>query len=428
MSATLESISGRLLELVSGSLPVEELELLYSFKFGSSLQQALQQVGCNDINDFLCAEKGFMVQHGTVSLMRTESVVQNIEAILIAHGGKMPLTQLCGQYILKFNDSLSSVVGMRPAEFLQTCEHFLLPGRGLVCLRDKKRRHKGAPRVAALSFMKDQDEEAYIELDAAITKRSLAARAARALDAVAKVIEESYLNVSHVIRGGAVGKGLTTTWSESAELVVLVEGVPAQQPWLWVVSLLQCALSLFEQSDMQASRQGKSLIVTYDSFSVCIRFAPSVGSFEDVLICLDACGGHTDFDLCCRQQQIQFVSRQSRAVKRSIRLLQWWREQQEWSDGCRPCDEVLELICIFVHHTTCPVDQSSAVAGCMNVMSNFNVCKVVWTNFYKKLMVPATVLQQRPLLLDVANPHYNRARDFNYHQMMEKAARTHFFW
>mmetsp|Transcript_50479 Transcript_50479/g.110396 ORF Transcript_50479/g.110396 Transcript_50479/m.110396 type:complete len:449 (+) Transcript_50479:180-1526(+) len=448
MSA-IKSISTQVAQLVGTStLAVDELTLMYSFKHGSSLEDAVVKAGFKGIGDFLDQQKGLAVQNGKVVLADQDSAVaKSIEVILLANGGEMPVTELCAKYIMTHDESLSSVVGMRPAEFLKSRPEFLLQGRGLVGLTQKpekippstpdptpaaadntqaKRDQPKAHRIPAFVSTADKDEDALVELDLAIAARSFAADAVRAVDAIVAVLSGSCLNVSRVVRGGAVGKGLTSACAETADLWVMLEGIPATS-WKWESPLLKTAADVYAEAGMTTSINSQSLQVTYEGFTASLRFAPARESYAEALGAVETYPTGP-CQRCLAPEQVEFVARQARPVKRTIRLLQWWCDQQEWSAGCKPTAEVLELIAIFVHHRTCPEDQTAAIGGCLTLMANFKSAKIVWTNHYSKAMIPPSVLRQRPLLMDVADPTVNRALEFDYSEMITKAGRTHFFW
>jgi len=444
------SISSQVAQLVgSSTLTIDELSLMYSFKHGSSLEQAVAQAGFAGISDFLGQQKGLSVQSGKVAVADQESTVAKaIEAILLDNGGEMPVAEVCAKYIMAHDESLSSVVGMRPAEFLKTRPEFLLQGRGLVGLTKRpdkiptsekhtpaavdsvptKREQPKASthRVPAFVSTADKDEDALVELDLAIAARSYAADAVRAVDHVLAVLNESCLNIARVVRGGAVGKGLTSACADTAEVLVMLEGIPATS-WKWEGPLLRTVADIYTASGMTTSINNQSLQVVQDGFTISLSFAPARTSYADALGAVENWPAGP-CQRCLAPEQVEFVAKQARPVKRTIRLLQWWCEQQEWSAGCKPTAEVLELIAIYVHHRTCPEDQTAAVGAAFTLMANFESTKVVWTNHYNKAMIPKSVLRQRPLLMDVADPTMNRSVEFDYSEMVLKAGRTHFFW
>merc|ERR1719401_3387392 len=130
------------------------------------------------------------------------------------------------------------------------------------------------------------------------------------------------------------------------------------------------------------------------------------------------------------KERTKFVSRQPASVKNTIRLMKWWRDQQQWSGKMTfPSDEVLELATIYSSIQTKPADQKTAIANVMSLLSQFSRLRVVWSYFYNKDDVSPPLLRQRPLLMDPTNPYLNVAdpQKFDATELMELARSTHFF-
>merc|ERR1712139_347343 len=110
------------------------------------------------------------------------------------------------------------------------------------------------------------------------------------------------------------------------------------------------------------------------------------------------------------KEKVQFVSKQPGSVKVTIRLLKWWRDQQEWSCALtRPSDEILEAIAIYSAQQSKPKTQAQAIANCMSLMSRFDSLRIMWTAHYQRDDVWAPLFIQRPLLMDPVNPFCNLA-------------------
>merc|ERR1719174_837511 len=121
------------------------------------------------------------------------------------------------------------------------------------------------------------------------------------------------------------------------------------------------------------------------------------------------------------RERTQFVARQPSSVKVTIRLVKWWRDQQEWYGPlARPSDELLELAAIYSAIQTKPADQKVAIANLMSLLSRFDQMRVVWSNHYSKDTVWTPLLRQRPLLMDPANPYINVAdpKTFDCNELM----------
>ncbi|CAJ1388295.1 unnamed protein product [Effrenium voratum] len=131
------------------------------------------------------------------------------------------------------------------------------------------------------------------------------------------------------------------------------------------------------------------------------------------------------------EQRVRFVARQPGSVKATIRLLKWWRNQQEWSAPIfQPSDEILELTVIHAAQSKKAADQREAVVHVLDLLSSFQELRVIWTNFYSQGEIWGPLLLQRPLVMDPANPCANLARPevFQCCELMQHARSTHFFW
>eukprot|EP00386_Alphamonas_edax_P003123 GDKI01009581.1.p2 GENE.GDKI01009581.1~~GDKI01009581.1.p2 ORF type:complete len:194 (-),score=72.85 GDKI01009581.1:289-870(-) len=175
------------------------------------------------------------------------------------------------------------------------------------------------------------------------------------------------------------------------------------------------------------------LIKTRQQVPVHIRFAPALNSLAETYQAV--ANAHPSvrkfLEPVFAKEQVQFVSKQSGAVKTTIRLLKWWREQQAWgSSVCVPGDYLLELITIYAYQQARPKDQTQAVATVMALLARFDELRIVWSNFYKRSDIWAPLMLHKPLLMDPVNPFLNVAdpTEFDPREMMEKAATTHFFW
>merc|ERR1719230_1754494 len=121
------SLVRQLTELLKArDLSSDELGLLYCYKHGVSISQALKSLGHEGkFQEFLKQQKEFTVESGLVGLAREEkklkpiAVKEEVKAILEAAGGSLNITEVCSKFIQKFNTSISDVTGARPAEFLE---------------------------------------------------------------------------------------------------------------------------------------------------------------------------------------------------------------------------------------------------------------------------------------------------------------------
>merc|ERR1719465_67135 len=116
------------------------------------------------------------------------------------------------------------------------------------------------------------------------------------------------------------------------------------------------------------------------------------------------------FDIALVKEKVQFISKQPGQVKVTMRLLKWWRDQQQWSSAVsRPSDDLIELLTVFSAQQSKPQDQQTAVANVLALMKRFDELNITWTNFYKKSEIWEPLVNQRPLVMDPVNPYLNLA-------------------
>jgi hypothetical protein len=166
---------------------------------------------------------------------------------------------------------------------------------------------------------------------------------------------------------------------------------------------------------------------------VHLRFSPVFDDYKETIKELGAMGpdGWKHLNTALTKEKVMFVSKQPGQVKVTMRLLKWWRDQQQWtSEYTTPSDDVLELIAVYSALQTKPKDQRTSIANAMSLMARFNELRIVWSNYYGKEEIGAPLLQQRPLLMDPVNPYINVAdpQRFDSSELMSLAKTTHFFW
>jgi len=485
ISATEESLLKQVAELLQArDLTTDELGLLYCYKHGVSLNQALKTVGVEEkFQEYVKKQKKFSVENGRVALVREDtalkpfSAANEVEQILRDGGSPMDVTVLCSKFIQKFNVSLSSIVGMRPAEFLEKeKDRFVLTGRGKVSLKSAQPKDAPAkkdvpkqpaapakkeppaptapapqpatavapvPRVeAALEKQESDSDQMYQDLHTKISGRSFNSKIAQTLTAIVETVtEKCFLNVERVERGGAVGKGTAITGAADAEAVFFLTGMPLGHQSKWLPPLLKSVATVLEQTLTPADGV-TDLTTTTDSVRMTVknlvtldlRFSPVFESHAETVAALrteQSAEARKYYVPSFVKEKSQFVGKQPGQVKVTIRLLRWWRDQQSWSSALtRPSDEVLELISIYSALQTKPRDQCQAVANAMSLMARFNELRIVWSNYYKKEDIWAPLLSHRPLLMDPVNPFVNAAdpQSFDPKELMELARSTRFFW
>jgi hypothetical protein len=482
VEATESSVVKQLTEMLRArDLTCDELGLLYCYKYGVSINQALKTVGLDiKLQDFVQNQKAFVVENSKVSLVREDttlkpiSVSKQLSDLLRENGPTMEVTALCSKFVQKFHVSVANVTQQRPADFLQQeKDTFTLLGGGLVTLKEfaaaekaklqtrtarsrspvqarpktaerpqSRQVEQARSRPAALSQPKTkvQDDTMYQELHTKISSRSFNSRVAQVLTTVAQTIEEkTFLNVAEVVKGGSVGKGTPIEDCNDAELVFFVKGLPSEghQKWLppllrSVQSTLDCHLPSGMVSDMTCTDNSVQMMVK-NTVKLDLRFSPVFESYAATVQTLGSLGPNVRklFEPSFVKESTQFVAKQPGHVKVTIRLLKWWREQQAWScDLTRPSDYLLELVAVYVAQQCGKLDQAQMIANCMSLMARFDQVRIVWSNFYNKSDIWAPLMMQRPVLMDPVNPFRNVAdpQDFDARELMSLSASTHFFW
>merc|ERR1719160_1589408 len=166
---------------------------------------------------------------------------------------------------------------------------------------------------------------------------------------------------------------------------------------------------------------------------VNLRFSATFESYAETVQELGALGpeGWKHLNTSLTKEKVLFVSKQPGQVKVTMRLLKWWRDQQQWSSALTcPSDDVLELIAVYSALQTKPKDQRTAIANAMSLMARFDELRIVWSNYYGKEDIWSPLLHQRPLLMDPVNPFVNVAdpQTLDARELMSLARTTHFFW
>lgn len=454
--------------LQARDLSADELGLLYCYKHGVSINQALKLIGFDGkFVEFLKFQKAFAVDQNRVTLVREDtalkpfSVTDEVVQLLKSNSGSMEVKDLSSKFVQKFNVSMQSITNLKPLEFCAKYKHlFTVTGR-VVSLKGANveqvpaQTARVADKAAAASMpppgldMPAQSEDIpapienqqYLDLHNRICGRSFNSKVAQTLNDVVETVSGlSFLNVDRVVKGGSVAKGSAVTGVSDAEIVFFLNGLPTTGHDRWLPPLLRATAGVL--SEQLTSDQGvDGVTITDDSvnmkvkgiITVDVRFSPVFDSFAKVIQSIGSQGPEVRrFYLpSLVQERTQFIAKQPGHVKVTIRLLKWWRDQQSWSNKLvRPSDDTLELLAVYSAVQTRPTDQRIAVANVMLLLSQFNDLQIVWSNYYGKEDVWAPLLRQRPLLMDPTNPFINIADPqlFDAREMMSLAKTTRFFW
>jgi len=473
IKATEDCLAQQLAELLQArDLSSDELGLLYCYKHGVSINQALKTIGCTEkFADFIRKQKQLSIDNGRVSLVRNDtklkpiSAAEEIKKILQENAGRMEITNLCSKFTQKFNVSIQSIVNMKPAEFLEKEKNlFALTGHGQVALKSAmleqqkpaKEPQPVAPRQppveskpkAPVNIQADEapasessDSQEYLDLHNTISGRSFNSKVAQTLNDIVDVVtEKSFLNVAQVVKGGSVGKGTAITGTTDAQIVFFLKGLPPCDHSKWLPALLRAVAGVLTEH-LNNDHSVEGIETTKDSVhmkvkgcvEVDLRFTPEFEGYDEVIQAMTQQRPdlRKPFDIALVKEKVQFVSKQPGQVKVTMRLLKWWRDQQRWSSVLTtPSDDILELIAVYSALQSKPKDQRTAIANAISLLARFDELRIVWSNFYDKEDIWSPLLQQRPLLMDPVNPFVNVANPqcFDPSELMATAKTTHFFW
>lgn len=286
--------------------------------------------------------------------------------------------------------------------------------------------------------------DACLELHAKLCDAALCEEATAALDGLVKlVLAHSFLNVRHVVKGGAVGKGLAIPGAADAQVVAFVDGLPAVGQEVFLPSLAQSLASVLKDqlpgqsgiTEVFSSGDAVHLRVDGPVTELQLFVSPDFGSYTEALEALgsDDQKSRTASAAALMEQRVRFTQRLPRGAKAAIRLLKWWRQQRVWSSSAtRPSDELLELIVAHVVRTRVPEDLHAAIEQVLEALSHFNDLKITWTSparCYRDADVRKSLLEERPLVMDPVDALANLAdpHGFQPDEMMRYARSGTFF-
>mmetsp|Transcript_12720 Transcript_12720/g.35177 ORF Transcript_12720/g.35177 Transcript_12720/m.35177 type:complete len:627 (-) Transcript_12720:125-2005(-) len=278
----------------------------------------------------------------------------------------------------------------------------------------------------------------YLDLHREICSAAFLREVAATIDNVASAISEaSFLNIRRIVKGGSVGRGTGIAGAVNAKVVLFLDGLPPTSRELWLPALLS-AVAAALQVQLSGSRGIESVKVVGDVVQVCsagalpvdLLFSPAFGSCREAIEIL---GADPASAVALAEERVNFIAKQPEAVKITMRLLKWWREQQRWSSArTKPSDELLELVVAYAAWHSAPADQCAAVSAALGLLAGFGSAQLMWPEalaHYSEAEVPAALLRQRPLLLDPVNPFLNvaYAEAFDAAEMITFAQSASFF-
>eukprot|EP00746_Dinoflagellata_sp_MGD_P151255 gnl/MRDRNA2_/MRDRNA2_82895_c0_seq1.p1 gnl/MRDRNA2_/MRDRNA2_82895_c0~~gnl/MRDRNA2_/MRDRNA2_82895_c0_seq1.p1 ORF type:complete len:493 (-),score=138.41 gnl/MRDRNA2_/MRDRNA2_82895_c0_seq1:78-1556(-) len=416
IKATEESLAQQLAELLQArDLSSDELGLLYCYKHGVNINQALKTIGFTEkFSDFIRKQKQLALDNGRVSLIRdAKPKTEDIKK-------KPPATEQ-----------------PKPLKEPQ-----------LVAPRQQREEPKPQTKVAVTKtdapeavIPESAESQEYLDLHNTISGRSFNSKVAQTLNDIIEVVtEKMFLNVSSVAKGGSVGKGTAINGVTDAEVVFFLKGLPPCDHCKWLPALLKSVTGVLTEH-LSNDHGIEGIETTEDSVHMkvkgCVeldlRFSPEFDDYKEVIQAMSKQRPdlRKHFNNALVKEKVQFVSKQPGQVKVTMRLLKWWRDQQRWSSALKtPSDDILELVAVYSALTSKPRDQRTAIANAMSLMAKFDELRIVWSNYYEKEEIWTPLLQQRPLLMDPVNPFVNVAapQNFDASELMTTAKTTHFFW
>jgi len=398
-----ESLVDSLQELLQArDLSLEELCLLYCYKHGVSINQVLQSIGTQErFSNFVSRHAVFTCKGGRISLSKDASK----QAVKEEPQSTPPRQSTTTPPWRNASKPVSSETSVPVVD---------------------------APAGAGC---------AYLELHTKISGRAFSSKATQALNEItATVSEKLFLNIDHVVGGGSVGRGTVIGGATDAELVFFLKDLPVAGQLRWLPALHKAVVGVLNEH-LGASHGVENVHATPDSVklsvrgvvAVDLRFVPVFESYASTLKFLAQEGPETRKKLgaALLKERTNFISKQPGQVKVTMRLLKWWRDQQQWSRAMnRPSDDLLELLTVYSATHSKPQDQQSAVGNVLALMTRFDELSVIWTNFYKKNDIWDPLVNQRPLIMDPVNPYLNLAdpQVFDPRDLMSFASQTRFFW
>jgi len=223
-----------------------------------------------------------------------------------------------------------------------------------------------------------------------------------------------------VVKGGSVRKEVAIAGVTNTEVVFFMQFMPHEGHHKWLPPLLNAAANVLN-TNLDKSRLGvEDIQVTEDTVQlriagiviVDLRFSPLFDSYRAVVGALSRQGPkvHPYFRATLVKQRIQFIAKQQENVKVTMRLLKWWRDQQDWSSKLtRPSDEIIELVTVYSAKQTPTSSQRSAIQNVMRCFVRFNELRIAFPDYYSENDIWPNLLAQRPLLMDPTNPFVNVA-------------------
>jgi len=426
LESTVKSLVGQLRDLVRArALTFDELGLLYCYRYGLSLNQALKTLGITgNLKELVSEHSDFEFSKGKVGLPTAAAKEAPAPAATVAAVLQAPAPKAETKAAPKKAAEFAPPARAPAEERARTPKKARAKAAGPVPTAMPAGWAPGADALYA-------DEQAFQDLHTKVSGRSFHSKISQDLRRLQQQVEEAcFLTVREVVRGGPVGRGTALVGNEDAELVLFVRGLPACGHERWLPRLHQAVATALEPKVAPELVTVSSKGV--DVGSTRIKISPAFESHAEAVQALGVLGPDSRpyFDAAFVNERNAFIGKQPGSVKATMRLLKWWRDQQTFScELTRPSDELLELLAIYVAQQSGKQPLGESVKSCMMVLAHLEDFRAVWTNFYTPQDVWAPLMAQRPLLMDPVNPFRNvmDPQEFDPREVVY-LARTSTFW
>eukprot|EP01066_Platyproteum_vivax_P016241 Platyproteum_vivax@DN7057_c0_g1_i2.p1 len=376
-----------------------------------------------------------------------KTVVDEFRRLILSDESKtVYISSLCGRFLQKYGQPVSTIITSRPADFLRNYpDVFVMTGGGNVGLREvlgdvesvpppppREFKKKGdgleksekEKRGVALLRQVNLDDDMYNEIHKFIISTTYVEEVRTAVDALANILlNKSFLAVESVAIGGCIGEELASLKYSAASFVLFVHQVPLSDHSLWLRPILETLLSVLEirvpreQSAQWVIRKDVIHFVLNGHILVNLRVLgvyPSVATVIDMMKAAPPTERFY-FDGALIKERTILIGKQPDMAKAAMRLMLLWRTKSVWNKT-PPDDYLLQLVVMHAYYSTLPKGDTSLeklVETCFSLLSTFESLSVTWEESnlrtYHISSVKPSMLSVKPLILDPINPTKNVA-------------------
>merc|ERR1719421_2373133 len=231
LESTVKSLVGQLRDLVRArALTFDELGLLYCYRYGLSLNQALKTLGITgNLKELVSEHSDFEFSKGKVGL--PSAAAKELPA---------PAPKAETKAAPKKAAEFAPPARAPAEERARTPKKARAKAAGPVPTAMPAGWAPGADALYA-------DEQAFQDLHTKVSGRSFHSKISQDLRRLQQQVEDAcFLTVREVVRGGPVGRGTALVGNEDAELVIFVKGLPACGHERWLPRLHQAVATAIE--------------------------------------------------------------------------------------------------------------------------------------------------------------------------------------